>query len=85
MRPVFDYSERLRETLAAGMTLDESFSNLRRNGASIFDCIVSVRSLQHCTIADAKRLVESSTTWSDHRNATENLLHELSEADDRNA
>jgi hypothetical protein len=84
MRPPIDYSERLRQMHAQGATLDEAIARLRATGATIFDCIVSVRSFRNCPIADAKRLVEISPTWSDHRNAADILLREISAEDDHN-
>jgi ribosomal protein L7/L12 len=46
--------------------LNQTFTALRTAGASIINCIVSIRSLHRCTIEGAKRLVESSPVYSDH-------------------
>jgi len=85
MRPAIDYSKDLRRKLASGSTLDQAFTELRAMGASIIDCVVTVRSYHRCTIEEAKRIVESSPVWSDHRNATEEFLSELSKTDDHAA
>ena len=51
MRPVIDYSKQLRQKLAEGRTFDQALSELRASGASIFDCIASVRSFRKCELA----------------------------------
>ena len=84
MRPAIDYSKDLRRKLADGRTLDEALTELRTAGASIIDCIVSVRTFRRCEIAEAKQVVETSSAWSDYRNATEEFVRELSKTDDNN-
>ncbi len=81
MRPALDYSKDLRRLLADGRTLDEALSELRRVGASIFDCIVAVRTFRRCEIAEAKQIVETSIAWSDHRSITDEVLRDWSETD----
>jgi hypothetical protein len=83
MRPALDYSKDLRRKLADGRTLDEALAELRKAGASIFDCIVSVRTFRRCEIAEAKQIVETSSAWSDHRNITDEVLRVWSESDDK--
>jgi hypothetical protein len=83
MRPAIDYSKDLRRKLAEGRTLDEAFAELRTAGASIIDCIVSVRTFRRCEIAEAKQIVEASPAWSDHRNITDEVLRVWSESDDK--
>ena len=85
MRPVIDYSKDLRRKLADGKTLDQAFSELRSSGASIFDCIASIRTFRRCDLAEAKRIVESSKVWSDYRNATDEFVREFGQTDDQNA
>ena len=84
MRPALDYSKDLRRKLADGKTLDEALAELRAAGASISDCIVSVRTFRRCEIAEAKQIVETSSAWSDHRNVTDEVLRVWSESDDKN-
>ena len=84
MRPAFDHSKDLRLKLADGRTLDEALAELRTAGASIFDCIVSVRRFRRCEIAEAKQIVQSSAAWSDYRDPTEEFVRELSKTDDNN-
>ena len=84
MRPALDYSKDLRRLLAEGRTLDEALMELRRVGASIFDCIVSVRTFRRCEIAEAKQIVETSSAWSDHRSVTDEVLRVWNESDDKN-
>ena len=79
MRPVIDYSKDLRRKLADGKSFDVALGELRAAGASIIDCIVSVRSFQRCDIADAKRMVESSSAWSDVAAATDKIYRDLSD------
>lgn len=67
MRPAIDYSEKLRKQLADEMTLDQALAELRTNGASIFDCIVTVRSLKGCSNEEARKLVAGSQAWADHK------------------
>ena len=78
MKPILDYSKDLRRKLAAGKTLDDALTELRAAGASIFDCVASVRSLRRCDLAEAKQVVEASSAWSDIRAATNELYRELS-------
>jgi hypothetical protein len=82
MRPAIDYSKDLRRKLADGRTLDEALTELRTAGASIIDCIVSVRAFRRCEIAEAKQIVETSSAWSDQRNITDEVLRVWSEPDD---
>jgi hypothetical protein len=79
MRPAIDYSKDLRRKLADGKGFDVALGELRADGASIFDCIASVRSFQRCDIADAKRMVESSSAWSDVQAATDKFYQDLSD------
>lgn len=78
MKPVIDYSKDLRRKLAVGKTFDDALAELRVAGASIFDCIASVRTFRRCGLVEAKRLVLSSSAWSDVRVATDRLYQELS-------
>ena len=82
MRPVIDYSKRLRQKLAEGRTFDQALSELRAGGASIFDCIASVRSFRKCDLAEAKLLVQSSPAWSDHREITAEVLEAWAKPDE---
>lgn len=79
MRPVIDYSKDLRRKLADGKSFDVALGELRTAGASIFDCIASVRSFQRCDLAEAKRLVESSSAWRDVQAATDKFYRDLSD------
>jgi hypothetical protein len=67
MKPVLDYSKDLRRKLAEGKEFDKALGELRAAGASIFDCIASVRSFRRCSLLEAKQLVESWSAWSDAR------------------
>ena len=79
MRPAIDYSKDLRRKLADGKSFDVALGELRAAGASIIDCIVSVRSFQRCDIAEAKRMVESSSAWADVTAATYKSFQDLSD------
>lgn len=83
MRLVIDHSKQLRQKLAGGRTLDQSLSDLRAQGASIFDCIASVRSIRRCDLAEAKLVVQSSSAWSDHREITAEVLETWTRNDDK--
>jgi len=78
-RPVINLSKDLRRMLADGKTMDQALSELRSIGATIFDCIASVRSVRGCEIHEAKELVESSPTWADMRERTEASWRALDE------
>ena len=82
MRPVIDYSNQLRQKLAEGRTLHQALSDLRAGGASIFDCIASVRSFRRCDLAEAKLVVQSSPVWSDHREITAEVLETWAKHDE---
>jgi hypothetical protein len=84
-RPPVDQSKKIRRSLAEGKTLDQALAELRAHRMSIFDCIVSVRSVYHCDIAEAKRLVSSSTTWADVVAATEAEFSALADEEDAKA
>jgi ribosomal protein L7/L12 len=66
-----DYSKVIRRKLAEGNTLEEALVDLRAADASMFDCIVSVRSVYSCTIQEAKQMVASSAALHDVVSATE--------------
>jgi len=85
MRPVIDYSKQLRQRLAEGRTLDQTLSELRTAGASIFDCIASVRSFRHCDLAEAKLVVQSSPVFSDHRDITAEALETWAKQDEKDS
>jgi len=81
-RPVVDYSKSFRRKLADGRTSDQALSELRVEGASIFECIATVRSFHGCSLDEAKRRVESSTAWADVRERTEASLRSLNKDDE---
>jgi hypothetical protein len=84
-RPVIDYSRTLRRSLADGKTLDQALSQLRLEGASILDCIATVRAFRRCELSEAKRLVESSAAWTDVRERTEGSFRALSKDENRDS
>ena len=55
----------LRELLGGGASLDTALGELRANGASIVECIISVRTVRGCDLAEAKRVVHGSSAWED--------------------
>ena len=81
-RSPVDRSSRIRRSLAEGKTLDQALAELRAEGISIIDCLVSVRSVYHCDIVEAKRLVCSSPAWADVVIDTEAEFRELAAEDD---
>jgi ribosomal protein L7/L12 len=83
MRPLLDYSKDLRRKLAEGKSFDEALIELRSAGISIFDAIASVRALHRCDLAEAKRLVENSSAWSDRKNICEEIVQELGKMDEK--
>jgi len=85
MRPVIDYSKQLRQKLAEGRTFDQALAELREGGASIFDCIASVRSFRHCDLAEAKLVVQASPVWSDHREITAEVLETWAKHDEESS
>ena len=74
MRRSVDYSQQLKEKMARGNTVHQALHDLRLDGASIGDCIASIRSLYQCQISEAKRIVESSPVWSDHIDVSDEVL-----------
>lgn len=85
MRPVIDRSKELRQKLAEGQTFDQALGGLRDAGASIFDCIASVKKFRQCDLAEAKRLVESSSAWADYRDVTIEFMQALGEINENKA
>ncbi|GAB5562838.1 MAG: hypothetical protein SynsKO_44850 [Synoicihabitans sp.] len=71
------FTSELRASRAAGDSLEESLSKLRSQGASIMECIVSMKEETGCSLGDAKEVVAQSKTWSDVTKATEPLWDEL--------
>ena len=84
-RPVIDYSKTLRRSLADGKTLDQVLSQLRTEGASIPDCIATVRAFRRCDVSEAKRLVEASAAWMDVRERTNESFRALSKRESHNS
>jgi hypothetical protein len=78
-KPFINYSKRLRQELASGKTLDQALSKLRVEGVMMGECIASVRTLNRCSLEDAKRLVESSSAWADIRRRTEDEFRSISQ------
>jgi hypothetical protein len=62
-----DFSKQLRRELASGKTLDEALVSLRASGASIFDCIVAIRSVRQYSLEEAKQFIHDSPAWADAR------------------
>jgi ribosomal protein L7/L12 len=76
MRPR-DLSTDLRQRLAHGATLDDALAAMRSDGASIVECIVSVRTLRQCDLVEAKRVVEASPAWADVKARNDDFHKEL--------
>lgn len=77
-----DFSAQLRRSLADGSDLESSLQRLRVAGATIFESIAAVRSVQRCDLIEAKRIVHYSETWTDVREETERTLRgEFEEGD----
>jgi hypothetical protein len=79
MRPR-DLSAELRELLHDGANLDAALGSLRANGASIVECIISVRWVRRCDLAEAKRIVHVSPAWADVMAQNEQFHEELEAA-----
>ena len=79
MRPR-DLSAELRKLLGSDASLDAALGTLRANGASIVECIISVRSVRGCDLAEAKRVVHFSPAWADVRAQNEEFQAELEAA-----
>jgi hypothetical protein len=77
MKQVLDFSKELQRKLANGKTFDQALAELRMSGASIMDCIASIRNFHKCGLEEAKRRVESSSAWSDVCKATEDSFRDL--------
>jgi hypothetical protein len=60
-----NFPEELRHKLLSGKSFDEALGELRASGASISECIKSVRAFHQCDRAEARRVVQSSSAWSD--------------------
>lgn len=75
-----DFSNDLRQLMAAGATLDSALGEQRTRGASIVECIVSLRAMRGCDLAEAKRVVHSSPAWADVMARNERFHEELQAA-----
>ena len=76
-----DFSTQLRRSLVDGADMESSLQALRAAGATIFESMAAVRSVRRCDLAEAKRLVHYSKTWTDVREETErSLRRELEES-----
>ena len=72
---------RFRSYLAAGLTRNEALANLRKDGASIFDAIKTVKEYYGLSIADAKGCIQESEIWKDRIPFLDTLEDELSKED----
>ena len=55
----------LRAHLQSGRSLDDALSLMRRDGATMLECVASVRWVLGCDLLDAKRTVCKSPAWVD--------------------
>jgi ribosomal protein L7/L12 len=82
-----DLANDLRRLLAGGKGTDDALSELRASGASTVECIIAVKSLRGCDLAEAKEIVVLSSA--DLREQHDRLWDELEDAfkkiDDENA
>jgi hypothetical protein len=60
-----NHADRFRYSLADGRSRDDALAELRRAGASPFDCIRAIHHVEGVGLATAKRLLSESTAWRD--------------------
>ena len=73
-----NFSNQLRNDLASGKTLDEALVLLRASGASVVECIATIRSVRQCALPEAKQFVHDSPAWADLRERNNKFHEELS-------
>jgi hypothetical protein len=71
------FVQQLREKLSNGHTMDEALTELRKEGASIFECIIAIKEDTGCDLAEAKRRIHNSHAWLDVIEATDRMWDEL--------
>ena len=74
---VNDYAEILRGALQRGDSLDASLLLLRQQGATIIESIKAIREVNSIDLREAKRLVDDSQAWKDHRESHRLLIDEI--------
>ena len=67
------FTKDLRLMRESGMSLEDSLSRLRSDGASIVECIIAVKEERACELSEAKRLVHASKAWHDVAKATNKM------------
>jgi ribosomal protein L7/L12 len=60
-----------RALFEAGKPVEDVLSDLRKEGASVIDCIRAVMSLMSFTLNEAKEFVHNSDAWADMRESFE--------------
>jgi hypothetical protein len=58
-------SEKLREMLDHGSTMESALAELRASGASVVDCILAVQLACGHDLRESKEIVHLSQAWSD--------------------
>jgi hypothetical protein len=71
------FTPQLREKLSKGHTMEEALTELRKEGASIFECIIAIKEHTGCDLAEAKRRIHDSHAWLDVIEATDRMWDEL--------
>ncbi len=75
-----DYSSRLEELLASGVSFEGAMASLRRDGASAIETIVAIRIVKKIGLGEAKKMFSASSSWQDVNEAADKLHQEILDA-----
>jgi hypothetical protein len=70
-REIDEILARQRALFGAGKPIEDVLVDLRKEGASVIDCIRGVMSLMSFSLGEAKELVHNSEAWADMRASNE--------------
>lgn len=69
--------ELARSLRADGLSLDDTLARLRESGASIIDCLKTVRAVEGIPLGEAKLIVDASPAWASHREGNRRLREQV--------
>jgi len=75
-----DYTSRLEELLASGVSFEDAMVTLRREGASPVKTILAIHIVKRIGLGEAKEMFSTSPSWQDVNEAADKLHQEILDA-----